>query len=82
MAKKVRTKNGNLITLLNPSEKSNKYAKELHTGKKFTNDGILKKDKNGKAIKLGKKERAYRGGYLDSRSDNANVYKSKRSKKN
>ena len=32
-------------------------------------------------IKLGKKERAYRGGYLDARKDNAKVYKSKRSKK-
>ena len=44
---KVRTKNGKTITLLNPAEKGEKYAKELHTGKKYTNDGAVKKDKNG-----------------------------------
>lgn len=30
MARKVRTKNGKIITLLNPSEKGEKYAKELY----------------------------------------------------
>ena len=78
MARKIRTKKGNVVTLLNPAEKADKYAKELRTGKKFTNDGISKKDKNGKVIKLGKKERAYRGGYLDARKDNSKAYKSKR----
>ena len=82
MARKVRTKNGNTITLLNPAEKGEKYAKELRTGKKYTNDGEVKKDENGKVIKLGKKERAYRGGYLDGRQDNAKAYKSKRSRRN
>ncbi len=82
MSKTFRLKSGNTITLLNPAEKGEKYAKELRTGKKYTNDGIVKKDKNGKVIKLGKKERAYRGGYLDGRKDNAKAYKSKRSKRN
>lgn len=81
MARKVRTKKGNTITLLNPAEKGEKYAKELRTGKKYTNDGAVKKDNKGKVIKLGKKERAYRGGYMDARKDNAKAYKSKRSKK-
>lgn len=81
MARKVKLKNGNTITLLNPAEKSEKFAKELRLGKKFTNDGAVKKDKNGKVIKLGKKERAYRGGYLDGRKDNAKAYKSKKNKK-
>ena len=81
MARKVRTKNGNTITLLNPAEKSKKYAKELRTGKKYTNDGAVKKDNNGKVIKLGKKERAYRGGYLDGRKENAKAYKSKKNRK-
>jgi hypothetical protein len=81
MAKKLKTKNGNIITLLNPAEKGAKYAKELSTGKKYTNSGAVKKDKSGKVIKLDKKERAYRGGYLDGRKDNAKAYKAKRSKK-
>ena len=78
MSKKVRSKNGKTLTLLNPSEKGEKFAKELKTGKKYTNDGKIKKDKNGKVVKLGKKERAYRSGYLDSRQDNAKAYKSKK----
>ena len=78
MARKIKTKRGKIITLLNPAEKSKKYAKELHTGKKYTNDGLVKKDDKGKVIKLGKKERAYRGGYLDARQDNAKIYKNKR----
>lgn len=81
MAVQFKTKNGNTFTLLNPAEKGKKYAKELRTGKKYTNDGAVKKDKNGKAIKLGKKERAYRGGYLDGRKDNAKAYNAKRSKR-
>ena len=81
MAKKVRTKTGAFITLLNPSEKGEKYSKELSTGKKFTNDGIVKKNKNGRVIKLGKKERAYRSGYLDARKDNSNAYKANFSKR-
>ena len=81
MSVKIR-KNGKTITLLNPAEKGAKYAKELRTGKKYTNDGAVKKDENGKVIKLGKKERAYRGGYLDGRKDNAKAYKSKRRENN
>lgn len=77
MARKIKTKRGKTITLLNPAEKSRKYAKELRTGKKFTNYGSVKKDAKGKVIKLGKKERAYRGGYLDARQDNAKIYKNK-----
>ena len=77
MAIKIK-RNGKTITLLNPAEKGEKYAKELRLGKKFTNDGTVKKDKNGKAIKLSKKERAYRGGYLDGRNDNAKAFKSKK----
>lgn len=82
MARIIRTKNGGSITLLNPAEKGKKYAEELRTGKKYTNAGVVKKNKNGKVIKLGKKERAYRCGYLDSRQDNAKAYKSKCSTKN
>ena len=46
MAVKWKTQKGNVITLLNPAEKGKKYAKELREGKKYTNDGVLKKEFN------------------------------------
>lgn len=72
--KKVKTKRGKFITLLNPSEKAEKYASELRTGMRYTNDGAYKPDKNGE-IGLSKEGRAYRSGYLDARKDNARAYK-------
>lgn len=63
------------VCLLNPAEKSRKYAHELREGVKFTNDGQLKFDKNQDFIELDKQERAYRSGYLDSRKDEARLYK-------
>ena len=77
----VKGKNGKKVTLLNPSEKGAKFAKELKTGKKRTNAGSFKLDKNKKGINLNAKERAYRAGYLDARSDNAKAYKAKKAKK-
>lgn len=66
------------VTLLNPSAKAAKYAKELKTGERFTNSGEQKKDDNGNVMKLTKKEqRAYRSGYLDAQKDNAKVYNAK-----
>lgn len=50
------------------------YVKE----KKYTNSGTLKQNENGKAVTLGKKERAYRSGYLAARKDSAACYKAKR----
>ena len=80
--KKVKTKKGNTITLLNPAEKGRKFADELSTNMHFTNDGQYKPDKNGE-IGLTNTQRAYRAGYLDSRKDSAkchNYNKKKRSK--
>lgn len=74
-------KDGKKITLLNPSEKGAKFAKELKQGFKRTNAGSFKLDKNQKAIRLSDKERAYRSGYLDARKDGANCYKAKKHKK-
>ena len=75
--KKIKTKSGKTVTLLNPAEKSNKFAKELKTGFKRTNDGHYKLDENKKGIRLSDTEKSYRSGYLDARQDNANAYKSK-----
>lgn len=74
------SKSGKPVTLLNPAEKGKKYAEELRTGKKRTNDGKLKTD-NGKPIELTEEERRYRIGYLNSRKDDANAWKSKERKK-
>ena len=81
MAVTVKSRNGKKVVLLNPSEKGAKFAKELKQGYKRTNAGAFKLDKSGKGIKLNAVERAYRGGYLDARQDNADVYNAKRSKR-
>ena len=69
---------GKRFTLLNPAEKGKKAAKELRTGKRYTNDGEPKRGRNGQQLKLTKEGKAYRGGYLNARKDNANAYNSKR----
>lgn len=74
------SKSGKPVTLLTPAEKGKKYAEELRTGKKRTNDGKLKTD-NGKPVELTEEERRYRIGYLNSRKDDANAWKSKERKK-
>lgn len=76
---------GKTVTLLNPSEKGRKYAVELKSGKRLTNNGEIKKDKDGKPRKLGKtgkdaQARAYRSGYLQARKDSAKAWKSKHKK--
>ena len=81
MAVKVESKTGKTVTLLNPSEKGGKFAKELKSGYKRTNDGKYKVDKNKKGIKLNDQERAYRAGYLDAQKDSANCYNAKKGKK-
>lgn len=81
MAVVVLTKKGKSVTLLNPNEKARKFADELGNGSKQTNDGHIKFDKFGSPLKLTEKERAYRAGYLESRKDNAKVYKYKKKKR-
>ena len=81
MAVEVKTKKGKTVTLLNPSEKGAKYARELKTGKKRTNAGSWKLDKNKKGINLTDVERAYRAGYLDAQGDSAKCYKARQAKR-
>ena len=69
-----KNRKGKDVCLLNPSEKGAKFATELKNGKKITNAGELKKDKNGNAIALDDKSKAYRGGYLDALKDSGNAY--------
>lgn len=80
MAVTVQNKKGDFVKLLNPSEKARKFADELATGMRYTNDNRLKADKNGD-VGLSKTQRAYRSGYLDARKDNAKAYKHNKKKK-
>jgi len=70
MAVKVTNRNGYTVTLLNPSEKGQLYARELKDNyNPRTGDGLTKS------------QRAYRSGYLDARKDNAKAYKHNKKKK-
>ena len=70
MAKIINTKNGKKVVLRTPAEKGKRYARQLKSGRI---------QETGKA--LTEKDRAFRIGYLTSRSDNAKAYKSKQGKK-
>ena len=80
MAVTVQNKKGDFVKLLNPSEKASKFADELKTGMRYTNDGRLKPDKNGD-VGLSNTQRAYRSGYLDARKDSAKAWKHNKAKK-
>ena len=75
MAVKIRGNNGKMITLLNPSEKGEKFADELRNGIRYTNDGRYKVDKNGTVLGLTPEQRAYRAGYLAHSKDSARAWK-------
>lgn len=69
--------NNKEVVLLNPSEKSKKYAIELKHKKALTNLGKRKIDKStGKQRKLTGKQLAYRAGYLAHQKDSNRAFKS------
>lgn len=67
MAHFINTKNGKKIVLRNPAEKGKRYARQLKSGRVA---------ETGKA--LNNTEKAWRGGYLTARQDNADAYNAKR----
>ncbi|MCD8372195.1 MAG: hypothetical protein LUD27_02710 [Clostridia bacterium] len=69
---------GNRQTFLTPSGKGKKYAQEIKTGRRFTNDGEAKVDDEGYELRVTKEGQAYRAGYLDAQKDSANAWKAKR----
>lgn len=81
MAFTFKTKKGKNVTLLNPSEKGGKFARELKSGIGETNLGEVKTHKNGKPKKLSDTQKSYRSGYLQARKDSAAAYKAKHKKK-
>ena len=80
MAVKIRGNNGKMITLLNPSEKGEKFADELRNGIRYTNEGRYKVDKNGTVLGLTPEQRAYRAGYLAHSRDSAKAWKHNKQK--
>ena len=75
--RKVLTRSGKQITLLNPNEKAAKAAKELSTKCHVTNDGDIKKNELGGVKVLTSEERSYRMGYLSARRDSADAHLAK-----
>lgn len=80
MAVQVTTKKCKKITLLNPAEKSRKYAAELKANVHATNDHKIKRDEKGNAIPLTDTQKAWRRGYLDSRKDSAKCFNANKNK--
>lgn len=68
---------GNMVRLLNPDEKSRKYATELKFGYAKTNRNETKRTADGKAIKLTNTQLAYRAGYIDRGKDSTNCFNAK-----
>ena len=77
MATIVKTKTGKNVTLLNPAERSRKYAAELKSGVRLTNDGVVKVDKKGNYMGLNCCQRAFRSGVLNERQQSAKAYNAK-----
>lgn len=65
---------GQKVRLLRPGEKSNKFALELKTNNRYTNEGQVKNRKNGKVMTLTDTQKAWRSGYLTARADNTKVF--------
>lgn len=66
--------NHNVVTLLNPHGKYQKYAQELEKGIKLTNEGSIKRDANGKAIPLTAADKKYRQGYNSALIDQSKIF--------
>lgn len=78
----VTYEDGRKQTLLTPSGKGAKYAHELKTNRRYTNDmRHIKTDADGVVQSLTPEQKAYRGGYLDAQKDAANCYNSKKEQK-
>ncbi len=80
MAVVVTNKRGKQVTLLNPSEKGSKFACELKTDIRYTNDGLIKTDDRNNYMHLSPEQRAYRAGYLDAQKDSAKCFNAKKGK--
>lgn len=75
---KVRNdRTGQEKVLLNPHGKYSKATAELQSNVCMTNNGEIKKDKHGNAVRPNAKQRAFRAGYRSAVIDQTKAYKSK-----
>ena len=81
MARYVTNRRGKRITLLNPSERSRKFAVELKHNIAITNDGVKKRTKSGKVKFLSPTQKAFRSGYLQARKDNNKAFIGRKKKR-
>lgn len=72
---------GEKQTFLTPAGKGAKYAAELKNKTRYTNDGKVKCDEDGKKLGLSKAQRSYRAGYLAANKDSAKAYNARAQKK-
>lgn len=68
---------GKELTLLNPHGKYDKITLELQDGVRMTNEGEIKKDKNGAPLRLTDEQKAFRAGYRSAVIDQTKAYNSK-----
>ena len=80
MARVVMSKTGKKITLLNPSEKKEKYEIEKKYGYAKTNDMQTKRDKNGKGVALTQEQKIWRSGYISACIDNQKAFFSRKNR--
>ncbi len=73
----VKFDDGTSKVLLTPSGKGKKFAYELQSGERLTNDGVVKVDDKGRTMGLSSTQRSYRSGYLDAQKDAAKAYKAR-----
>lgn len=68
------TDTGKEFILLNPHGKYAKATVELERGVRLTNDGKIKRDKDGKPIKLSNGQRLFRAGYRSAVIDQTKAF--------
>lgn len=71
------TQTGEQRTLLNPNGKYKKAQRELKRGIKFTNDGQMKMNREGKPIRLNEYEKTWRKAYCAAIIDQTKAYNAK-----
>ena len=65
---------GDEIVLLNPHGKYKKYQAEINKGVKLTNEGKIKRDKQGQPIALTQADIKYRQGYSSALIDQTKIF--------
>lgn len=76
----IKTADGKIKTLLTPAGKGAKYADELKSNCRITNDGQVKTNSCGCVQELTSEQKAWRGGYLAAQKDSAKCHNASQGK--